>query len=157
MACRDVQHGRLATYGLGSECEELPGFVVLNGGLIPPGGLDCFGNGFLPASYQGSVLRPSGQALANAVPIEPKSELQQSKLALLRKLDQTTTARQGAHDELESAIKNYETAFRMQSAIPKLCDLSDETQQTLDAYGVTNSPDVTQTFCTRMPACQKVG
>ena len=46
--------GAWVTYGLGSECQDLPGFVVLNGGLIPPGGLDCFSNGFLPASFQGS-------------------------------------------------------------------------------------------------------
>lgn len=138
--------GAWATYGLGSECQELPGFVVLNGGLIPPGGLDCFGSGFLPASYQGSVLRPTGQALANAIPIEPTSTLQVDKLSLLRKLDQSTVQLEGQHDELESAIKNYETAFRMQSAIPKLCDLKDETQATLDLYGVTNSPDVTRTF-----------
>ena len=138
--------GAWATYGLGSECQELPGFVVLNGGLIPPGGLDCFGNGFLPASYQGSVLRPTGQALANAIPIEASSALQMDKLTLLTKLDQATVAREGQHDELESAIKNYETAFRMQAAIPKLCDLSDESQATLDLYGVTNSPEVTRTF-----------
>ena len=50
-------HGAWVTYGLGSECRELPGFVVLNGGLIPPGGLDCFNSGFLPASFQGSVFR----------------------------------------------------------------------------------------------------
>ncbi len=138
--------GAWATYGLGSECDELPGFVVLNGGLIPPGGLDCFGSGFLPASYQGSVLRPTGQSLANAVPIETKSQLQVDKLALLRKLDAITVAREGQHDELESAIKNYETAFRMQAAIPKLCDLSDESQATLDLYGVSNAPEITQTF-----------
>ena len=138
--------GAWATYGLGSECDELPGFVVLNGGLIPPGGLDCFGNGFLPASYQGSVLRPTGQALANAIPIEAKSKLQVDKLALLKKLDAATVAREGEHDELESAIKNYETAFRMQAAIPKLCDLSDESPATLDMYAVTNGPEIAQTF-----------
>src|SRR5262245_18902363 len=52
-------HGAWVTYGLGSECQDLPGFVVLNGGLIPPGGIDCFNSGFLPASYQGSIFRPA--------------------------------------------------------------------------------------------------
>ncbi len=52
--------GAWATYGLGSQCRNLPGFIVLNGGLIPPGGLDCFNNGFLPATYQGSIFRASG-------------------------------------------------------------------------------------------------
>src|SRR5712691_8594481 len=49
--------GAWATYGLGSECENLPGFVVLNSGMIPPGGMDCFTSGFLPATYQGSLFR----------------------------------------------------------------------------------------------------
>ena len=55
-------HGAWVTYGLGSECQDLPGFVVLNGGLIPPGGIDCFNSGFLPASYQGSVFKPGAHA-----------------------------------------------------------------------------------------------
>lgn len=57
--------GVWVNYGLGSECENLPAFVVINGGLIPPGGLDCFGSGFLPASYQGSVFKPSGSGVSN--------------------------------------------------------------------------------------------
>ena len=54
--------GAWVTYGLGSECQDLPGFVVLNGGLIPPGGLDCFNSGFLPASFQGSVFKAGATA-----------------------------------------------------------------------------------------------
>ena len=50
--------GAWVTYGLGSECRDLPGFVVLDSGMIPPGGLDCFGSGFLPAAYQGSMFQP---------------------------------------------------------------------------------------------------
>ena len=52
-------HGAWVTYGLGSMSQELPGFVVLNGGLIPPGGVDCFNSGFLPASFQGSIFKPT--------------------------------------------------------------------------------------------------
>ncbi len=55
-------HGAWVTYGLGSECQDLPGFVVLNGGLIPPGGIDCFNSGFLPAAYQGSIFKPDRAA-----------------------------------------------------------------------------------------------
>src|SRR5262249_6512327 len=69
-------HGAWVTYGLGSECQDLPGFVVLNGGLIPPGGLDCFNSGFLPASYQGSVFKADGQAVANIVPGETSPTVQ---------------------------------------------------------------------------------
>eukprot|EP01047_Picozoa_sp_COSAG01_P133262 COSAG01_NODE_63225_length_281_cov_0.423077_1_plen_63_part_01 len=57
-------------YGLGSECKDLPGFIVLNSGLTPPGGLDCFNSGFLPASYQGSVLNAGESPIANIRPSE---------------------------------------------------------------------------------------
>src|SRR5205085_11354984 len=67
--------GAWVSYGLGSECQNLPGFVVLNGGLIPPGGVDNFNSGFLPASYQGSIFRPSGQAVANIAPAEARPAL----------------------------------------------------------------------------------
>jgi hypothetical protein len=128
--------GAWITYGLGSECQNLPGFVVLNGGLIPPGGLDNFNSGFLPATYQGSVFKPEGDAVANARPREARPELQQSKLALLSKLDREMSARAGHVDAIESAIANYELAFRMQSEVPDLVDLGQETEATRDAYGI---------------------
>ena len=68
-------------YGLGTECEDLPHFVVLNGGLIPPGGLDNFGSGFLPASYQASVFRINDPPVADITRREPNAELQRRKLA----------------------------------------------------------------------------
>ena len=69
-------HGAWVTYGLGSECQDLPGFVVLNGGLIPPGGLDCFNSGFLPASYQGSVFKPGAPRRSpTSTPTESTPEL----------------------------------------------------------------------------------
>lgn len=138
--------GAWVTYGLGSECEDLPGFIVLNGGLIPPGGLDCFGNGFLAATYQGSVLRPRGDSLANVKPLEPTPELQQKKMQLLRDLDRSTVARFGDHDAIESAIANYELAFRMQSAVPAVCDISGETQETQSMYGLDHSYEPTRAF-----------
>jgi hypothetical protein len=128
--------GAWVTYGLGSECDDLPGYIILNGGLIPPGGLDCFGSGFLPATYQGSVLRPSGNSLANVRPLEPTQELQKHKLELLRQLDRQTLERFGHDDAIESAIANYELAFKMQSAVPQVCDLSMETAQTQSMYGI---------------------
>ncbi|MBL8856786.1 MAG: DUF1501 domain-containing protein, partial [Planctomycetaceae bacterium] len=62
--------GAWTMYGLGSPCQNLPGFVVLNGGLIPPGGIDNFGNGYLPATCQASLLRPEGEPVANLRPLE---------------------------------------------------------------------------------------
>ncbi len=138
--------GAWTTYGLGSESENLPGFVVLNGGLIPPGGLDCFGNGFLPATYQGSVFRPTGHAIANVTPIETTMESQRKKLDLLRSFDSELLSREGGHDEIESAIANYETAFKMQMAVPQLCDLSDESAKTMDAYGLNHENEPTRIF-----------
>jgi len=88
--------GAWTTYGLGSENEDLPGYVVINGGLIPPGGLDNFTNGFLPATFQGSVLKPSAAGLANVTPGERSAQLQQSKLDFARSLDRGFAARVAA-------------------------------------------------------------
>jgi hypothetical protein len=133
-------------YGLGSECKELPGFIVLNGGLIPPGGLDNFNSGFLPAAFQGSVFRAGNPPVANVVPLEPASDLQKGKLDLLRKLDAGARERFGGADEIESAIKNYETAFRMQSAVPELMDLKGESDKTRSLYGLDAAFPQTQIF-----------
>jgi hypothetical protein len=128
--------GAWTTYGLGSECRDLPGFVVINGGLIPVGGLDNFGSGYLPATYQGSIFRPERPAVANVDPSEPKRELQQSKLELLKRLDSQAAERFGRNDAVESAIANYELAYRMQMAVPGLMDLANETPATQKAYGL---------------------
>jgi len=138
--------GAWVNYGLGSECQNLPGFVAINGGLIPPGGLDCFGSGFLPASYQGSVFKPAGSAVANIQPQEASDQQQRDKLALIEQLDQRTLARYGAHDSLESAIRNYELAYQMQMAVPELMDLSDETQATRELYGLDAEYKPTQIY-----------
>ncbi|NBV87313.1 MAG: DUF1501 domain-containing protein, partial [Verrucomicrobia bacterium] len=127
--------GAWAGYGLGSENADLPGFVVLNGGLIPPGGLDNFNSGFLPASYQGSVFKAGANAVANINPSEARPDLQIRKLDLMRKLDQGLVHRIGQMDQLESAIANAELAFRMQSAVPELVDSQGETEATKDLYG----------------------
>lgn len=75
--------GAWVGYGLGSTNENLPGFVVLNGGLIPPGGVENFGSGFLPAAFQGSIFRPATQPVANIRPNESRAELQVNKLDLI--------------------------------------------------------------------------
>jgi len=138
--------GAWVTYGLGSESQNLPGFVVLNGGLIPPGGLDNFNSGFLPASHQGSVFKPAKQPVANIQPADAKPELQGGKLSLLRKLDRSVADRMGKPDALESAISNYELAFRMQSAVPELMEISGETQATKKLYGLDAPDPRTQIF-----------
>ena len=138
--------GAWLNYGLGSESKNLPGFVVVNGGLIPSGGLDNFGAGFLPASYQASIFKPGDKPLANISPREKSARLQQAKIDLMRKMDSRVLDRFGHVDQLESAISNYEMAFRMQAAVPGLVDLSDESQQTLDMYGLNHKNKPTQIF-----------
>lgn len=136
--------GAWATYGLGSECRDLPGFLVLNSGMIPPGGLDCFNSGFLPATYQGSMFRNGFEPVADLRPSEASPELQQNKLALLRQLDQGAAQRAGHDDRVEAAIRNYELAFRMQTAVPDLMDLKGESEATKKLYGLDDKS--TQTF-----------
>lgn len=132
--------GAWAGYGLGSESQNLPGFIVLESGLVPPGGLDLFGSGFLPASYQGTLFRKGQQPVADLEPREASSEAQQAKLGLLRKLNQGVLDRFGGVSEVEATIRNYELAFRMQSAVPDLLDFKNESKATLELYGI-GEPD----------------
>ena len=138
--------GAWVGYGLGSECQDLPAFVILNGGLIPPGGLDNFNSGFLPASYQGSVFAAQNPPVANINRTEKSLEQQQRKLALMKRLDEKVLERYGHADKLESAIANYELAARMQTAVPDLMDISGETQETQRAYGLDADFGNTKTF-----------
>jgi len=138
--------GAWAGYGLGTECRDLPSFIVLNGGLIPPGGLDCFNSGFLPATYQGSVFNPSGPAVAYVKRTEASDVLQRNKLALLKSLDRSEADRLQNVDALESAIANYELAYRMQTVVPELTDLSQETAATKRAYGLEEKSKGTASF-----------
>ena len=133
-------------YGLGTENQNLPGFVVINGGLIPPGGLDCFGSGFLPSAYQGSVFLPSDQPIANIKRSEPRDQFQRNKLDLIREMDEQTLDQVAGDREIEAAIQNYETAYHMQTAVPELTDLSDETAETQRMYGLESKNKNTQIF-----------
>jgi hypothetical protein len=138
--------GAWITYGLGSQCRDLPGFVVLNGGLTPPGGLDNFNSGYLPATYQASVFNSSDPVVSNIKRLETDAKLQMNKMRLIRNLDQHALDRMGELDSLEAAIANYEMAARMQVAVPDLMDLSDESQKTLDMYGQSAKFGNTRTY-----------
>lgn len=127
--------GAWATYGLGSENQDVPGFVLLNGGLIPSGGMDNFNSGFLPATFQASVLEAKDPPLANIRPSERNPALQSLKTSLIRSLDQQNLARAGQLDALESAIANHELAARMQLTVPELLDIQGETEATKRLYG----------------------
>jgi len=116
---------------------------------VPPGGLENFGSGFLPATFQGSIFRPGAHPLANVQPVEPRPELQQNKLALMRTLDAGMLQRVGHVDQLESAIANYELAFRMQTAVPELMDIKGESAATRKLYGLDAPYEHTRTFGTQ--------
>ncbi|MGE3818685.1 MAG: DUF1501 domain-containing protein [Isosphaeraceae bacterium] len=133
-------------YGLGNDCEDLPAFVVLNGGLIPPGGLDNFNSGFLPASYQGSVFNPGPYPIANVRPNEANDRRQRRKLDLVRVIDARALDRLGHPDAVESAIANHELAYRMQSAVPALADVTGESRATRQLYGLDARYEPTTIF-----------
>ena len=127
--------GAWVTYGLGTDNQDLPGYVVIDGGLTPPGGLDNFNSGFLPASYQGSVIHAGTEPLANISPLEEIPERQMNKLALLNRMDQSLLGKLGEEDLIESSIANYELAFRMQASVPEMADISKESEATKKLYG----------------------
>jgi len=132
--------GAWVTYGLGSPSRNLPGFIVLDTGMIPPGGLDLFNSGFLPASYQGTLFRKGAHPVADIAPREKNPEIQRGKLDLLRRLDLAAAARFGGDSKVEAAIANYELAFRMQAEVPDLIGLAGESQATRRLYGI-DEPD----------------
>ena len=138
--------GAWASYGLGSENRDLPGFVVLNGGLTPPGGLDCFSNGFLPATHQGSIIQPRGAGVANVQPQENPASRQKRKLAMLRDIDEAYLARAEQDDSIESAIANHELAFRMQWSVPELMEIDGESKVTRQLYGLDAEYEPTRIY-----------
>ena len=134
--------GSWITYGLGSESENLPGYVVLSSGRGSSGGATLYQSGFLPTSYSGVLFRNSGEPVLNlTTPAGVPPELQSRALGTLKDLNQRRF--QEVHDpEIASRIASYELAGRMQSAAPDLIDLNQESQATLDAYGIGRSdPD----------------
>ncbi len=131
--------GAWVSYGLGAETEQLPGFVVLDSGNIPLGGEDCFGAGFLPASHQATLFRQGPSPIADLARSEPTADLQREKLSLAQRLNRHRQENLDLDNQIEAVIASYEQAFRMQTAVPNLVDLSDETQTTLRLYGIDES------------------
>ena len=133
----DPAVGAWVTYGLGSENDNLPGFVVLPRTSYPQGGAGNWSNGYLPADFQGTPLRPTGSPILDLNPPEGVTpEAQRSNLDLLSQLNQTHLAARPGRSELEARMSSYELAFRMQTEVPGVIDLEGEKQSTLEAYGV---------------------
>jgi hypothetical protein len=128
--------GAWATYGLGTENANLPGFVVLiSSGVQPNGGKNSFGSGFLPSVYQGVQCRSKGDPVLYASdPQGMDRELRRKSLDALRDLNELQAQELG-HPETITRIAQYELAFRMQASVPEVMNINDESQHTIDAYG----------------------
>lgn len=128
--------GSWVTYGLGSENENLPGFVVLlSGGKTPDAGKSLWGSGFLPSVYQGVQCRTTGEPvlyLNNPSGID--RNLRRRMLDTVASMNQAEYTRSG-DEETQTRIAQYELAYRMQMAVPEAMDLSREPQHVLDLYG----------------------
>jgi hypothetical protein len=128
--------GTWVTYGLGSENENLPGFVVLiSSGVQPNGGKSSFGSGFLPSVYQGVQCRSQGDPVLYASdPSGMDRSLRRASLDALRDLNEIQERELG-HPETATRIAQYELAYRMQASVPEVMDISREPKSVLEAYG----------------------
>jgi hypothetical protein len=134
--------GAWAVYGLGSESADLPAFVVMqDSDAQVVNGPRNWGSGFMPAVYQGTRLSGGEPPIANLRPPKGITEKRQAaKLALLDRLNRREAAENPWQTELEARIRNYELAFRMQSAAPEAVDLAGETTETRGLYGLDEKP-----------------
>ena len=132
--------GSWVSYGLASQNENLPGYVLLNNDWIPNGGLENFSSAFLPASHEATMLRAKGAPLDNISPADPAA-VQRKKLAALREQDESFAETSGEAAAIEAAIRNHEVAFQMQSLIPDLADVARESAATQRMYGLDSAND----------------
>ena len=130
--------GSWATYGLGTECQDLPGFVVmLDHQGAPVNGALNWSNGFIPASYQGVPLRTSGEPIAYVRPPQGVSrDRQRAQLDLLAKWNRQYAEANPEEEELAARIESYELAFRMQTRAPEAVDIAQEPEHVRRDYGL---------------------
>ena len=128
--------GTWVTYGLGSENENLPGFVVLiSSGVQPSGGANNWSNGFLPSVYQGVQCRSKGDpVLYVSDPAGMDRETRRKTIDAIRGLNELQAQEMG-HPDTATRIQQYELAFRMQTAVPEVMDISRETKEVIESYG----------------------
>jgi hypothetical protein len=136
----DPAVGAWVNYGLGSFNDNLPGFVVLPRTSYPQGGANNWSNGFLPADYQGTPLRPKGSPILDLNPPAGMTRKdQRSNLDLLAKLNSKHFIERQEQDELNARMSSYELAYRMQMEVPGILDIEGETEKTREAYGIGDS------------------
>jgi len=129
--------GAWVTYGLGTVNQNLPGFVVLPEVSYPQGGAPNWSNGYLPAFYQGTPLRPKGSPILDlSPPAGITAKRQRKNLDLLASFNARHAAEHPQHADLAARLESYELAYRMQTEVPNAIDLSGESKKTLAMYGV---------------------
>ncbi len=130
--------GAWLLYGLGTENQDLPGYVTIN---PPPnfGGAVNYGSAFLPAHFQGT--RISDQGYLPNLKASAKADLQRKQLDLIQSMNRDYAQKPGAPDPVDGIIESFELGFRMQDKVPDLLDISKEPQHVLDAYGVKPGPE----------------
>ena len=130
---------------MGTENQDLPGFIVLPELAYPQGGPANWGNGYLPAHFQGTTLRPQGSPILDLQPPPGVSpEHQRKNLDLLSQLNERHFKEHTWHEELAARMENYELAFRMQMQVPGILDIESEDARTKELYGLDREP--TQAF-----------
>lgn len=136
-------------YGLGSETQDLPSYMVLTDpGGHPVDGVNNWSNGFMPSLFQGTVLRPQEPRILNLdAPSYLRGEPQQQNLSFLQALNRKHAERFRGENDLEARIASYELAARMQTAAHEALDISQETQATQEMYGLND--DATREYGTR--------
>jgi hypothetical protein len=132
--------GAWVTYGLGSVNQNLPSYVVLNNDWVPNGGLENFGSSYLPANCQATMIRAKGVPIDH-IAGEDQLPRQRRKLELLADQDRKFSRSVSDPSVIEAAITNYETAFKMQTELPPLMDVSNEPQYIRDLYGVDSADE----------------
>jgi hypothetical protein len=127
--------GSWVTYGLGSSNNNLPGYLLLNHGDNPPGGLENFSNGFLPATHQAMSVRAEGKPVDNIAPANT-DPIQRIKMQALLEQDRAFLAQAGKEQAVEAAIANFEMAYRMQALTPDVLNLDKEPESIKKLYGL---------------------
>ena len=134
--------GAWAVYGLGTESKELPGFIAID--PTRQGGAQNIGSAFLPAMYQGTGLQTSqgkrsqGSAISKLTRSQTPTDIQRKQIDLIQGMNRDLAESNPENTQIDGVIESYELAFRMQASIPKLMDLSTESQATQDMYGIGN-------------------
>jgi len=130
--------GSWLLYGLGTDNQNLPGYITIN----PPiafGGAANYGSAFLPAYYQGTAI--TDQGFMPNIKAATDKDLERQQIDLIQEFNHEAAATPGAPDAIDGVIKSYELGFRMQDTVPQLLDISKEPQHVLDAYGVKPGPE----------------